>query len=89
MVSQSRAGSFSPNPAHEPQTRQNSTLHAAQTGILSAAETPIATSPTGANHIAKIAVAQVYLLLSAIKEDKESSKWEVQVEQLRKVFTYA
>lgn len=35
--------------------------------------------------MAKIAVAQVYLLLGAIKEDKNRAKWEVQAEQLKKV----
>lgn len=33
----------------------------------------------------KIVVAQVYLLLSTIKEDKDRARWELQVEQLHKV----
>ena len=33
----------------------------------------------------KIVVAQVYLLLSTIKEDKDHTKWELQAEQLKKV----
>ncbi|KAH0492834.1 hypothetical protein TgHK011_007764 [Trichoderma gracile] len=41
--------------------------------------------PTGANSLTKIVVAQVYLLLSTIKEDKDRAKWELQVEQLRKL----
>jgi CCR4-NOT transcription complex subunit 1 len=33
----------------------------------------------------KIVIAQVFLLLSTIKEDKDRSKWESQAEQIRKV----
>jgi CCR4-NOT transcription complex subunit 1 len=85
MVPQPRAGSFSPNPAQTLQTGASHTPHSAQPGALSAGASPSTSSPTGTNSLTKIVVAQVYLLLSTIKEDKESSKWEVQAEQLRKL----
>jgi CCR4-NOT transcription complex subunit 1 len=46
---------------------------------------PSSNSPTGSNSLTKIVVAQVYLLLSTIREDKDRTKWEQQAEQLRKV----
>jgi CCR4-NOT transcription complex subunit 1 len=46
---------------------------------------PSSSSPTGSNSLTKIVVAQVYLLLSTIREDKDRTKWEAQAEQLRKV----
>ena len=47
-----------------------------------------ASFPTGTNSLTKIVVAQVYLLLSTIKEDKDRAKWELQVDQLKKVGFY-
>lgn len=85
MVPPPRAGSFSPNPAQALQTGSNHSPHPSHGGILSAGASPSTSSPTGASSLTKIVVAQVYLLLSTIKEDKDRVKWELQVEQLRKV----
>ncbi|KAH8129039.1 CCR4-Not complex component, Not1-domain-containing protein [Trichoderma asperelloides] len=85
MVPPQRAGSFSPNPAQTLQTGSNHSPHPSHTGVLSAGASPSTSSPTGANSLTKIVVAQVYLLLSTIKEDKDRAKWELQVEQLRKL----
>lgn len=87
MVPPPRAGSFSPNPAQALQTGSNHSPHPSHAGILSAGASPSTSSPTGASSLTKIVVAQVYLLLSTIKEDKDRVKWELQVEQLRKVST--
>ncbi|KAB8338718.1 hypothetical protein FH972_021663 [Carpinus fangiana] len=35
--------------------------------------------------LSKITIAQVFLLLSTLKEDKDKSKWESQVDQIRKL----
>ncbi|KAF5680371.1 CDC39-like protein [Fusarium heterosporum] len=85
MVPPPRAGSFSPNPAQTLQTGTSHSPHPSQTAILSAGASPSASSPTGTNSLTKIVVAQVYLLLSTIKEDKDRAKWELQVEQLKKL----
>ena len=75
MVSHSRAATFSPNP----------TLQTAHSGISysphpsQAGASPSTHSPTGSNTL-KIVVAQVYLLLSTIKDDKDEK-----LQQLRKV----
>ncbi|KAL5606284.1 hypothetical protein BROUX41_002699 [Berkeleyomyces rouxiae] len=88
MVPQPRGGSFSPTPsAHSLQT---GTSHSprpsiSHVGILSAGASPNINSPTGSNSLTKIVVAQVYLLLGAITDDKDRSKWESQVDQLRKL----
>ena len=42
-----------------------------------------ATGQTG--QLSKIVVAQLFLLLSTLKEDKDKSKWESQVDQIKKV----
>ena len=85
MVPPPRAGTFSPPPAHALQTGISHSPHPSQAGV-SAGASPSASSPTGANALTKIVVAQVYLLLSTIKEDKDDpSKWDVHTEQLRKV----
>ncbi|KAH8903484.1 Not1-domain-containing protein [Coniochaeta sp. PMI_546] len=76
MVSQSRAGTFSPNP----------TLQTVHSGIShsphpsQAGASPSTSSPTGSSSLTKIVVAQVYLLLSTIKDEKDE-KWQ----QLRKL----
>lgn len=85
MVPPPRAGSFSPNPAQALQTGSNHSPHPSHAGVLSAGASPSTSSPTGASSLTKIVVAQVYLLLSTIKEDKDRAKWELQVEQLRKL----
>jgi len=85
MVPPPRAGTFSPPPAHALQTGISHSPHPSQAGV-SAGASPSANSPTGSNALTKIVVAQVYLLLSTIKEDKDDpSKWDVHTEQLRKV----
>ncbi|KAL6917968.1 hypothetical protein ACHAPO_000226 [Fusarium lateritium] len=85
MVPPPRAGSFSPNPAQTLQTGASHSPHPSQAAILSAGASPSASSPTGTNSLTKIVVAQVYLLLSTIKEDKDRAKWEIQVDQLKKL----
>ncbi|KAF4968025.1 hypothetical protein FSARC_4522 [Fusarium sarcochroum] len=85
MVPPPRAGSFSPNPAQTLQTGSSHSPHPSQAAILSAGASPSASSPTGTNSLTKIVVAQVYLLLSTIKEDKDRAKWELQVDQLKKL----
>ncbi|KYK55151.1 CCR4-Not complex component, Not1 [Drechmeria coniospora] len=84
MVPPPRAGSFSPNPAQTLQTVSHSP-HPSHAGVLSAGASPSTSSPTGGNSLTKIVVAQVYLLLSTIKEDKDRARWELQVDQLRKL----
>ena len=79
MVPLQRAGSFTQNPAQPNQTGSHHSPHPSHTGIPSAGASPSIGSPTGTN---SIVVAQVYLLLSTIKEDK---KWESQFDQLQKV----
>jgi len=59
--------------------------HSSHAAALSAGASPSASSPTGTNSLTKIVVAQVYLLLSTIKEDKDRAKWELQVDQLKKL----
>ncbi|KAK3945591.1 CCR4-Not complex component, Not1-domain-containing protein [Diplogelasinospora grovesii] len=87
MVPQSRTGSFSPNPTAQPlYTGLSHSPHPSHAGALSAGASPSTSSPTGTSSLAKIAVAQVYLLLSTIKEDKDDPhKWDLQVESLRKL----
>lgn len=87
MVPQPRPGTFSPSPAVQPvYTGTVHSPHPSQAGALSAGATPSTSSPTGSSSLTKIAVAQVYLLLSTIKEDKDDPrKWESQIESLRKV----
>ncbi|KAI1472684.1 Not1-domain-containing protein [Daldinia caldariorum] len=84
--SHSRSGTFSPAPAQNLQTGLTHSPHPSQTGPLSAGASPSTSSPTaGNNSLTKIVVAQVYLLLSTIKEDKDRAKWELQVDQLKKL----
>jgi CCR4-NOT transcription complex subunit 1 len=87
MVPQPRPGTFSPSPAAQPiYTGIAHSPHPSHAGALSAAASPSTSSPTGSSSLTKIAVAQVYLLLSTIKEDKDDPrKWESQIESLRKV----
>lgn len=73
MVPRSRAGTFSPNP-----TLQTSHNHSPQRS--QAGGSPSTQSPTGIGSLTKIVVAQVYLLLSTIKDEKDDK-----CEQLRKV----
>ncbi|KAH9886539.1 CCR4-Not complex component, Not1-domain-containing protein [Xylariomycetidae sp. FL2044] len=83
----SRSGTFSPNPAQGLQTGFSHSPHPSHGGgPLSAGASPSTSSPTtGSSSLTKIVVAQVYLLLSTIKEDKDRAKSELQAEQLRKL----
>ncbi|OTB01909.1 hypothetical protein M426DRAFT_74942 [Hypoxylon sp. CI-4A] len=84
--SHSRSGTFSPAPAQGLQTGLTHSPHPSQAGPLSAGASPSTSSPTtGSSSLTKIVVAQVYLLLSTIKEDKDRAKWELQVDQLKKL----
>ncbi|KAI2780459.1 Not1-domain-containing protein [Daldinia loculata] len=84
--SHSRSGTFSPAPAQNLQTGLSHSPHPSQAGPLSAGASPSTSSPTaGTSSLTKIVVAQVYLLLSTIKEDKDRAKWELQVDQLKKL----
>nr|XP_036586127.1 CCR4-NOT transcription complex subunit [Colletotrichum truncatum]KAF6796534.1 CCR4-NOT transcription complex subunit [Colletotrichum truncatum] len=85
MVPQTRSGSFSPHPSQTLQTGIGHLPLQSQSAALSAGASPSTSSPTGPNPVVKIAVAQVYLLLGAIKEDKDRAKWETQAEQLQKL----
>ncbi|KAL2127631.1 hypothetical protein VTI74DRAFT_10380 [Chaetomium olivicolor] len=87
MVPQPRPGTFSPSPAQQPiYTGIAYSPHPSHAGALSAGASPSTSSPTGSNSLTKIAVAQVYLLLSTIKEDKDDPrKWQSQIESLRKL----
>ncbi|KAK4119530.1 Not1-domain-containing protein [Parathielavia appendiculata] len=86
MVPQPRPGTFSPSPAQPIITGIAHSPHPSHAGALSAGASPSTSSPTGSNSLTKIAVAQVYLLLSTIKEDKDDPrKWESQIESLRKL----
>ncbi|KAJ6442020.1 CCR4-Not complex component, Not1 [Purpureocillium lavendulum] len=85
MVPPPRVGSFSPNPSQTLQTGTSHSPHPSHGGVLSAGASPSTSSPTGANPLTKIVVAQVYLLLSTIKEDKDRARWELQVDQLQKL----
>ena len=89
MVPQPRSGTFSPNPTAQPIYTGNnphSPHPSHHPGALSATASPSTSSPTGSSSLTKIAVAQVYLLLSTIKEDKDDPhKWESQIDSLRKV----
>ena len=80
----SRGGTFTPSQAQQTiVTGVSHSPHGSHT--FSAGASPSTSSPTGSNSLTKIVVAQVYLLLSTIKEDKDRTKWEQQAEQLRKV----
>lgn len=78
-----RSGTYSPSPAQSIVTASSHSPHGSHNAGLSAGLSP--STPTGLNPLTKIVVAQVYLLLSTIKEDKDRTKWEAQAEQLRKV----
>jgi len=84
----SRGGTFTPSSAQQQTivTGISHSPHSSHHSTFSAGASPSTNSPTtGANPLTKIVVAQVYLLLSTIKEDKDRTKWEQQAEQLRKV----
>ncbi|KAK2591660.1 CCR4-NOT core subunit cdc39 [Conoideocrella luteorostrata] len=86
MVPPQRTGSFSPNPAQTLQTGNYHSPHPSHTGIFSAGASPSTSSPTGTNSVTKIVIAQVYLLLSTIKEDPlDRTKFDTQEDQLRKL----
>lgn len=79
-----RSGTYTPSPAQSIITASSHSPLGSYTAGPSAGPSP--STPTSTNPLTKIVVAQVYLLLSTIKEDKHNSaKWEAQAEQLRKV----
>ena len=88
--SRSRSGTFSPAAAAAAQSLQTGTSYSPhpptqQTGPLSAGASPSTGSPTtGSSSLTKIVVAQVYLLLSTIKE---GDKWEADAERIRNVWS--
>lgn len=81
----SRGGTFTPSPAQTIVTGVSHSPHGSHHSTFSAVASPSTNSPVGASGVNKIVVAQVYLLLGTIKEDKDRTKWEQQAEQLRKV----
>ncbi|KAK4190767.1 general negative regulator of transcription subunit 1 [Podospora australis] len=89
MVPQPRKGTFSSYPAAPPLhtgITQSSSHPSHAAGALSAGASPSNSSPTGSNSLTKIAVTQIYLLLSTLKEDQtDPRKWESQKESLRKL----
>ncbi|KAL5315548.1 hypothetical protein ACEPPN_016416 [Leptodophora sp. 'Broadleaf-Isolate-01'] len=81
----SRGGTFTPS-QQTIVTGVSHSPHGSHHSTFSAGASPSTNSPTGSNSLTKIVVAQVYLLLSTIKEDnKDRTKWEQQAEQLRKL----
>ncbi|KAL3420789.1 CCR4-NOT transcription complex subunit [Phlyctema vagabunda] len=81
-----RGGTFTPSPAQQTiVTGISHSPHGSHHSAFSAGASPSTDSPTGTNSVTRIAVAQVYLLLSTIKEDKDRTKWEQQAEQIRKL----
>ncbi|CZT05004.1 related to CDC39 protein [Rhynchosporium agropyri] len=81
----SRGGTFTPS-QQTIVTGVSHSPHGSHHSAFSAGASPSTNSPTGSNSLTKIVVAQIYLLLSTIKEDKKDrSKWEQQAEQLRKL----
>ncbi|KAL2119748.1 hypothetical protein VTJ04DRAFT_6709 [Mycothermus thermophilus] len=87
MVPPPRPGTFSPNPTTQPiHTGIAHSPHPSHAGALSTGASPSTSSPTQSSSLTKIAVAQVYLLLSTIKEDKDDpNKFQSQIESLRKL----
>ncbi|PQE06470.1 hypothetical protein CJF32_00002382 [Rutstroemia sp. NJR-2017a WRK4] len=81
----SRGGTFTPSPAQTIVTGVSHSPHGSHHSTFSAGASPSTNSPIGSSSVNKIVVAQVYLLLGTIKEDKDRTKWEQQAEQLRKL----
>ncbi|KAI9644701.1 CCR4-NOT core subunit cdc39 [Ciborinia camelliae] len=81
----SRGGTFTPSPAQTIVTGVSHSPHGSHHSTFSAGASPSTNSPIGTSGVNKIVVAQVYLLLGTIKEDKDRTKWEQQAEQLRKL----
>lgn len=53
------------------------------------APSPVSTAAAQTGNLSKIVVAQLFLLLSTLKEDKDKAKWDSQVDQIRKVRAFA
>ncbi|KAG9229162.1 putative general negative regulator of transcription subunit 1 [Amylocarpus encephaloides] len=81
----SRGGTFTPSAQQTIVTGVSHSPHSSHHSTFSTGASPSTSSPTGSNSLTKIVVAQVYLLLSTIKEDKDRTKWEEKAEQLRKL----
>ncbi|KAI9762120.1 MAG: kinetochore-associated Ndc80 complex subunit ndc80 [Chaenotheca gracillima] len=78
----SRIATFSPSLSHPGVTSPHS-----PSSKLNATSSPSLGSNSGnqAGQLSKIVIAQVFLLLSTIKEDKDKTKWEAQADQIRKL----
>jgi len=50
-----------------------------------AVSTPASQSTAQSGQVSKIVIAQLFLLISTIKEDKDKVKWDIQADQIRKV----
>ncbi|KAG5923800.1 hypothetical protein E4U61_002488 [Claviceps capensis] len=86
MVPPPRPGSFSPKLAQTLHTGSYNSPQSSHAGVLSAGASPSTSSPTGTNSLTKIVIAQIYLLLSTIKEDpSDLTKFDTQAEQLKKL----
>lgn len=85
MVPQPKPGTFSPTATQSTSSNPNHSPHPSHGASQSARASPNTSSPTATSSVTKIVVAQVYLLLSTIKEDKDRVKWEAQADQLRKL----
>ncbi|TDZ25102.1 General negative regulator of transcription subunit 1 [Colletotrichum orbiculare MAFF 240422] len=85
MVPPPRSGTISPHLSLALQAGGGHSHYSSATAPLSVGAVSATASSTGYNSVINIAVAQVYLLLGAIKEDKEGVKWETQGEQIQKL----
>ncbi|KAF2145079.1 uncharacterized protein K452DRAFT_221757 [Aplosporella prunicola CBS 121167] len=56
-----------------------------QSGNIASPSSATSSSTPSGQSLAKIVIAQVFLLLSSLKEDKDKTKWEQQTEQIRKL----
>lgn len=65
--------------------RASPSLQQSTFSSLTTSSTLGAQSNGQAGQVSKIIIAQIFLLLSTIKEDKDKSKWDLQADQIRKV----
>ncbi|KZF19773.1 putative Ccr4-Not transcription complex subunit [Xylona heveae TC161] len=65
------------------QSNISSPTHQSLNNVATTAPSPSTNSQAG--QLSKIVIAQVFLLLSTIKEDKDKTKWESQADQIRKL----
>ncbi|KAI9825613.1 MAG: hypothetical protein M1832_000957 [Thelocarpon impressellum] len=83
---QPRGPAFSHSPSYS-QSNINSPSSPSSNANAAAAASSGSGSNTNnqAGQLSKIVIAQVFLLLSTIKEDKDKTKWETQADQIRKL----